>query len=37
MQYFAGFQWVAEETGIYVLQATFFEGVNTGTIRVTRK
>jgi tetratricopeptide (TPR) repeat protein len=37
MQYYAGFQWTAEETGTYVLQATFFEAVNTGTIKVTRK
>jgi tetratricopeptide (TPR) repeat protein len=37
MQYFAGFQWVAGETGTYVLQATFFEAVNTGTMKVTRK
>lgn len=37
MQYFAGFHWVAEETGMYVLQAAFFEAVNTGTMKVTRK
>jgi hypothetical protein len=37
MQYFAGFSWVAEETGTYVLRATFFESVNTGTMKVTRK
>ncbi|HKX54676.1 MAG TPA: hypothetical protein VJN01_01185, partial [Xanthomonadales bacterium] len=37
MQYYAGFQWVAEETGPYVLQVAFFEAVNSGTIKVTRK
>lgn len=37
MQYFAGFQWVAGETGTHVLQVTFFEAVNSGTIKVTRK
>jgi tetratricopeptide (TPR) repeat protein len=37
MQYYAGFQWVAGETGTYVLQAAFFEAVNTGTMKVTRK
>jgi tetratricopeptide (TPR) repeat protein len=37
MQYFAGFDWEAGETGTYVLQTTFFEAVNTGTIKVTRK
>jgi hypothetical protein len=36
MQY-CGFHWVAEETGTYLLQAAFFEAVNTGTIKVTRK
>jgi hypothetical protein len=28
---------VAGEPGSYVLQATFFEAVNTGTLKVTRK
>lgn len=37
MQYYAGFQWVAEETGAYLLQVAFFEAVNSGTIKVTRK
>ena len=37
MQYFAGFRYVAAEAGTYVLQVTFFEAVNSGTIRVTRK
>jgi tetratricopeptide (TPR) repeat protein len=37
MQYYAGFDWVAEETGTYLMRATFFESVNTGTMKVTRK
>lgn len=37
MQYFAGFRYVAEVTGTHVLQVTFFESVNSGTIKVTRK
>jgi tetratricopeptide (TPR) repeat protein len=34
--YFAAFNWVAEETGIYRLQVTFFESVNSGELVVTR-
>jgi len=34
--YFAAFDWVAEETGTYLLRATFFESVNTGELVVTR-
>ena len=34
--YFAAFDWVAEETGTYLLQVTFFESVNTGRMVVTR-
>lgn len=37
MQYYAGFQWVAGATGTYVLQVAFFEAVNYGGIKVTRK
>lgn len=33
--YFAAFDWVAEETGIYLLQVAFFEAVNTGELVVT--
>ena len=33
--YFAAFDWVAEESGIYLLQVTFFEAVNTGELVVT--
>ena len=36
-QYFAGFVWTAEETGVYFLQVTSFESVNTGELLVTRK
>ena len=34
--YFAELDWVAEETGTYLLQVTFFESVNTGELVVTR-
>jgi hypothetical protein len=34
--YHAAFDWVAEETGVYVLQVTSFEGVSTGEIVVNR-
>jgi Flp pilus assembly protein TadD len=34
--YHAAFDWVAEETGVYVLQVTFFEAVITGELVVTR-
>ena len=34
--YFAAFDWVAEETGTYMLHVTFFESVNTGELVVTR-
>ena len=33
--YFAGFEWVAEETGTYRLQVTLFESVNYGELVVT--
>jgi hypothetical protein len=35
-QYFAGFEWIAGETGTYRLRVTSFESVNTGTLVVTR-
>ena len=34
--YFAELDWVAEETGTYLLQVTFFESVNIGEVVVTR-
>ena len=34
--YFAGFEWVAGETGTYRLLVTSFESVNTGELVVTR-
>ena len=34
--YFAAFDWVAEETGTYLLQVTSFESINTGELVVTR-
>ena len=34
--YFAAFDWVAAETGTYLLQVTFFESVNQGELVVTR-
>ena len=33
--YFAAFDWVAEETGTYLLQVTSFEAVSTGPLVVT--
>jgi Tetratricopeptide repeat len=36
IKYFAGFQWVAAETGTYRLRVTSFESVNTGQLQVTR-
>ena len=35
--YFAAFEWPAAQSGIYRLRVTFFESVNSGVIRVTRK
>jgi tetratricopeptide (TPR) repeat protein len=35
--YFAAFDWPATQSGIYRLRVTFFESVNSGVIRVTRK
>jgi hypothetical protein len=37
MQYYAGFQWTAVQTGTYRLQVTFFESIIYGAIKVTRK
>jgi tetratricopeptide (TPR) repeat protein len=34
--YFAGFEWVAEQTGTYHLQVTSFESIDTGELVVTR-
>jgi hypothetical protein len=34
--YFAAFDWVAEETGTYMLHVTSFEAVSTGELVVTR-
>ena len=34
--YFAELDWVAEVTGTYLLQVTFFESVNYGEVVVTR-
>jgi tetratricopeptide (TPR) repeat protein len=34
--YFAAFDWVAPETGTYLLQVTSFESINTGELVVTR-
>jgi tetratricopeptide (TPR) repeat protein len=34
--YFAAFDWVAEETGTYLLHVTSFEAVSTGVLVVTR-
>ena len=33
--YFAAFDWVAEETGTYLLKVTSFEAVSTGPLVVT--
>jgi tetratricopeptide (TPR) repeat protein len=35
--YFAAFSWPAAQTAVYRLRVTFFESVNSGVIRVTRK
>ncbi len=35
--YFAGFEWVAAQTGTYRMQVTSFEGIDTGELVVTRK
>ena len=35
--YFAAFEYQATQSGIYRLRVTFFESVNSGVIRVTRK
>jgi len=35
--YFAGFVWVAAQTGTYRMQVTSFEGIDTGELVVTRK
>jgi tetratricopeptide (TPR) repeat protein len=35
--YFAAFQWTATQSAVYRLRVTFFESVNSGVIRVTRK
>ena len=34
--YHVDFDWVAEESGTYWLHTTFFEGVQTGRLVVTR-
>lgn len=34
--YFAGFEWVAAQTGTYELQVTSFESIDTGILMVTR-
>jgi tetratricopeptide (TPR) repeat protein len=36
-KYFAAFDWTAPSNGTYHLRVTFFEGVITGTLRVSRK
>lgn len=36
-KYFAAFDWLAPSSGTYRLRVTFFEGVITGTLRVSRK
>jgi hypothetical protein len=35
--YFAAFEWPATQSAIYRLRVTFFESVNSGVIRVTRR
>ena len=35
--YFAAFEWPAAQTATYRLRVTFFESVNSGVLRVTRK
>jgi hypothetical protein len=36
-KYFAAFDWTAPSSGTYRIRVTFFEGVITGTLRVSRK
>jgi tetratricopeptide (TPR) repeat protein len=36
-KYFAAFDWTAPSSGTYRVRVTFFEGVITGTLRVSRK
>jgi len=36
-KYFAAFDWVAPSSGTYQMRVTFFEGVITGALRVSRK
>ena len=36
-KYFAAFDWTAPSSGTYRMRVTFFEGVITGTLRVSRK
>jgi len=36
-KYFAAFDWTASSSGTYRIRVTFFEGVITGTLRVSRK
>lgn len=36
-KYFAAFDWIAPSSGTYRMRVTFFEGVITGTVRVSRK
>lgn len=36
-RYFAAFDWVATSSGTYHMRVTFFEGVITGTLHVSRK
>jgi hypothetical protein len=35
--YFAGFEWMAEQTGTYRMLVTSFEAVNTGELYVSRQ
>ena len=35
-EYFTGFVWTAQETGVYRLRVTPFESVNTGAFGTTR-
>jgi len=37
VKYFAAFDWTTPANGIYRLRITFFEGVITGALKVTRK
>ena len=36
-KYFAAFDWTAPSSGTYRMRVTFFEGVITGTLLVSRK